>query len=186
MLEGIDPVVVIHLKKNVTPATTKLNAVPTPSESQSFLDLPLIPIYLSRRMTGIIIKGEEKNVDIETNTETTEEGGTPSQNQKGLNNSVRVSLQCDSESIGMTLLNALIDQVFEKLTSREYSITYIHGSVTMFNALLASYAVARSSDNTLLSITMELTRSTVKSEAPKSSQPTVSNSVSGSSLGPAR
>ena len=62
MLEGIDPVVVIHLKKNVTPATTKLNAVPTPSESQSFLDLPLIPIYLSRRMTGIIIKGEEKNV----------------------------------------------------------------------------------------------------------------------------
>lgn len=178
MLNGIDPVIVIQMKNKVA-ASAAASAIPTVSES-SYIDLPVIPIYLSEKLTGIITDTEEKQVDIETDTETTVSGATPIVNQKGLSNVVRVVLHANRDSVGAVLLSALIDQIFEKLTSKEYSITYVHGATTVFNALINSYSVNANADNTLLTITIELSRSTVK---PKAEASTGVPEVSGATIG---
>ena len=55
------------------------------------------------------------------------------------------------------------------MTSKEYSITYLHGAVTVFNGLLHSFAVTQQANNELYNVTLELIKPSA-AQAPHSSR----------------
>lgn len=167
MLNGIDPVFIFNFSKLVPDLKTALGDIPLVSKLSSNIPLPPIPIYLSEKITGIYIDSEDKNVDVETSTETLPSGGVPIINQKGINSTVKINMIANKNSIGMTLLSAMIDLIYEKVTSKEYSIYYFHGPITVFGGLLHSFSTNQNASNDLYNITLELTRSTVKVDPPK-------------------
>lgn len=163
MLNGIDPIILFNFSKLLSAsATESLTKIPVVSDIISKVGLPPIPIYLSESITGLYIESEDKNIDIQTDPQTTSDGGEPVVNQKGLNNTIKINLLANKDSIGLTLLSAMMDLIFEKVTSKEYSITYLHGPITVFNGLLHGFSIQQNSADTLMNISLELYRSTVK------------------------
>jgi hypothetical protein len=173
MLNGIDPVFIFNFSKLVPDVGAALGDIPIVSKLNLNVPLPPIPIYLSEKLTGIYIDSEDKNVDVETSTETLATGATPVINQKGINSTVRINMFANKNSIGMTLLSAMIDLIYDKVTSKEYSIYYFHGPITVFGGLLHSFSISQNSTNELYNITLELTRSTIKATTEKAKIPSV-------------
>jgi hypothetical protein len=157
MLNGIDPIILIKLYK-VVGTNNDLNKIPVVSDAFTKLGYAVIPIYLSEQLTGLFIDSEEKNVDITTETETKEDGTSPDVKQKGVGVVTRINLQASGDSIGLTLLSALIDQVFEKVSSKEYSITYLHKAVTIFDGLLHSFQISQNANDDRYNVTIEIAR----------------------------
>lgn len=169
MLNGVDPIILFNFRMKPPAALASiLSKIMTVDES-TMVPLPIIPLYLSERLTGIYIDSESKNIDIETNTETLNSGGSPEYTQKGIGSSIRVEMVASKNSIGILLLSAMADLIFPKVTSKEYSITYLHGAVTVFSGLLHSFSITQNSNNDLYNITLEL----IKPAPGKSAVPTV-------------
>lgn len=160
MLNGLDPIIIFQFKKLTAEAQESVMKIPVVSSIVNAIGLPPIPIYLSEELTGLYIDTEEKNIDIETTTETLPDGGQPKTKQKALNSVVRIQLKAVIGSIGLTLITAMADAVLPKVTSQEYSITYLHGSTTIFEGLLHSFSITQSGDNNLMLITIELAKTT--------------------------
>lgn len=161
MLNGVDPILIFNFAK-IAPSTAASTGIPIVSRIVEKIPLLPIPIYLSESLTGIYIDTEDKSVDIETSTETTSDGSTPIANQKGVSSIVRINMIANADSIGMILLSTLIDLIFEKVTSKEYSIYYFHKGVAVFDGLLHSFNITQGSSSTLYNITLELSKSTSK------------------------
>lgn len=158
MLNGIDPIIIFQFGKILPSVSEVLAQIPVVSSIPTIVDQPPIPIYLSQSLTGLHIMTEEKSVDIETSTETMTDGSTPSIEQKGISSLIKVSLVANKESLGVALLSAMIDQVYEKASSKEYSITYLHGAVTIFRGVLHSYSVNQNANEDKLDITFEISK----------------------------
>ncbi len=165
MLNGIDPIFIFTFYKLVTLSTEELAAMPLVAQARARLALPPIPVYLSESLTGVYIDSEEKNIDIATSTQTLTDGESPIVDQKGIASVVSINLKASRNSIGMTLLAALSDVIFKKVTSKEYSVTYLHGAVTIFNGLLHSFSISQGSDNNLYDIKIELSQGTTQAAA---------------------
>ncbi len=170
MLNGIDPIIIFNFSK-ATPKTksfiegnlsikdgVKKNNIL--AEIVSYTDLPSIPIYLSESLTGILIDSEEKSIEIETDTETLTSTTelNPQTNQRALNSTLKINMQASKNSLGLTLLTAMADVIFPKVTSKEYSITYLHGAATVFGGLLHSFNINQNSTNELYNISIEIVR----------------------------
>lgn len=166
MLGGIDPIIIFEFSRlaNVPTVTgfvqgdSQTSRIPVISQVPTLVPLPPIPLYLSEQFTGVYIDSEDKNVDISTDTETLSSGGAPDVNQKGIGNTVSINLLAKKDSLGIALLSSMIDLVFEKVTSKEYAITYLHGATTIFRGVLHSYSANQNSENDLLRINIQLTR----------------------------
>lgn len=159
MLNGIDPIIIFQFAALAPTFGAQLAKIPIVAKSAaSLIEMPPIPIYLSQSFSGIHIDSEDKNVDIKTDTETMSDGSTPSVDQKGIGSVISINMLAKKDSVGLALLSAMIDQVFDKVTSKEYSITYLHGPITIFRGVLHSYAVSQSADNELLTIKLELSK----------------------------
>ena len=159
MLNGIDPVIIFQLSKlSGTGVAEAIKKIPFLAKDKNFIEQPPIPIYLSENLTGLYVSSEDKNVDINTDIETSPEGTEASVNQTGIGSTVTVSLLAKKSSVGLTLLSAMIDLIFDKTTSKEYSITYMHGATTIFRGLITSYQVNQTNENDLLNITIAITK----------------------------
>lgn len=156
MLNGVDPIIIFNFKKLTPSLQSTISKIPIVSSIVSVIDLPVIPIYLSERLTGVYIDTEDKNIDIETTIDTLTDGGTPDTSQRGINSSVKINMKASANSIGVSLFSALTDLILPKVTSKEYSITYLHGAVTVFAGLLHGFSIQQNADNDLYSISMEL------------------------------
>jgi hypothetical protein len=168
MLNGIDPIIIFNFKKKISaesaagfvgPTQPK---IPIVASIENLIDLPVIPIYLSEKLTGIYIDSESKTLDIDTSTDTASDGSDPNVNQKGISNIVKIEMVASRDSIGVFLFSALSDLIFPLVTSKEYSITYLHGAVTVFGGLLHSFSINQQAENDLYNITLELIRSSKK------------------------
>lgn len=159
MLNGIEPILIFQFSKLSPSAAESVSKIPIVSSIVNTIGLPPIPLYLSEKLTGLYIDAEDKNIDIETTTETLSTGGTPIINQKAINSTVKIQMVASKDSIGLTLLSAIADLILPKVTSKEYSITYLHGAVTVFGGLLHSFAISQNSTNDLYNVTLELTKS---------------------------
>ncbi len=166
MLNGIDPILIFNFKKLAPDVQATIAAIPVVSQIVQRIDLPAIPLYLSEIATGIYIETEDKSVDIETTTETLTNGTEPDLNQRGIQSTVKINMIANQDSIGLALLSALSDLIFPKVTSKEYSITYLHGAVTVFAGLLHSFSISQNSGNTLYNVSMELIRPGIMSKLP--------------------
>lgn len=159
MLNGIDPILIFNFWKLTPEEEQSLAKIPIVSSIVSKIGLPPIPIYLSEKLTGLMIDSEDKSIEIQTDTETLPSGGDPVTNQKGISSTIKVTLVATKDSIGLTLLSALADFVLPKVTSKEYSITYLHGSIVVFGGLLNSFSIQQQSNDTRQTITFEITKS---------------------------
>lgn len=174
MLGGQEPVLIFQFAKLTSTALSDaLSKIPLVSDiaSAEAISQPPIPLYLSEQLTGLYIDSEEKNVDIETETESLSSGDAPIVNQKSINSSVTVNITGKKTSLGIALLSAMIDLIYEKVTSKEYAVTYLSGATTIFRAVLQSYSVSQNSDNELVTIRIQLSRG---QKQPKPESPVVS------------
>lgn len=161
MLNGIDPIIIFHFRKIIPSLGSLLGTGPTiplTAEEPSSFPLPFIPIYLSERLTGIYIDNEDKNIDIDTTQETLTNGAAPVINQRGISSTVKINMLANKDSIGVALFSAMADFIFPKVTSKEYSITYLHGAITVFEGLLHSFSITQESGTDLYRIALELVK----------------------------
>lgn len=160
MLGGLDPILIFQFRKllpgllDIGSSNPKIPIVST--ELSSSFPLPFIPLYLSEKLTGLYIDTETKSIEIDTQADTLSSGGTEQINQRGISSTVKIDMIANRDSIGISLLSALSDLIFPKVTSKEYSITYLHGAVTVFNGYLHSFSIDQNSSNELYKVSMEL------------------------------
>lgn len=173
MLNGKDPVIIFQFSKLAgTSFGNFLADFPLLSAIPQAIEMPPIPIYLSQRYTGLQIDSEDKNIDIVTDYETRSDGMEHLTSQKGLTSTVTVTLIANKRAAGVSLLSAMIDNIFDKVTSKEYSISYLHGATTIFRGLVESYSVNQNASNELLTIQLVLSKGK-KQPTKKESVPTV-------------
>jgi len=165
MLNGIDPVIIFSFYKKTPSVSEAFSKIPLVAQYVNSIELPPIPIYLSEKLTGIFISSETKNLDIETTATTLADGEAPEFNQKGIGSVLTIEMQASKNSIGLSLLSAFSDLILSKVTSKEYSITYLHGATTMFNGLLHSLSITQTADDDLFRITLEISKGNVKKVA---------------------
>lgn len=167
MLGGLDPVIIFQFSALAQKRPDgfigplpqpPVARIPVISKIPTVVDQPPIPIYLSETLFNIIIDGESKSVDIETDTETLTNGLAPDVNQKGIQSSVEINIEGKKDSVALTLLSALIDVAFDKASSKEYAISYLHGATTVFRAVLHSYSVETVPGTDKLSVKISLSR----------------------------
>lgn len=158
MLGGTYPVIIFQFAKLNQALGPTVAKIPVISEIPSVIEQPPIPIYLDENVTGIIVDTEDKNIDIDTTTDTMTDGSEPQVNQKGIGTTLSITLQAKKNATGISLLTAMLDQVFEKLSSKEYAITYMNGAMTIFRGLVANYSASQNANTDLLTIKIELTR----------------------------
>lgn len=169
MLNGIDPIIIFNFKKNLPAVQSLVAKIPVVASVVDAIDLPVIPIYLSERLTGIFIDAESKSMEVDTNVDTLSSGDQPEVTQRGLTNTVSIEMQASRDSIGVSLFAAMSDLIFPKLTSKEYSITYLHGAVTVFAGLLHSFSITQNANDDRYNIKLELIKPTaggIKSAIP--------------------
>lgn len=161
MLGGIAPIVIFNFSKLSTDPTKNAERVPVVAELKDLVTLPSIPVYLDLNLTGISIDSENKAIDIETNTDTAKDGSSePTANQKPISSVVSIQLEAQRDAIGIVLISALLDLIYTKLSSKEYSITYLNGATSVFNGLLHNYTVQQNANNDLCQISIQLIRNT--------------------------
>lgn len=158
MLGGLDPVIIFQFKKLAPLLSSSIARIPLVSQVPTLVAMPPIPVYLNEKLFNIVIGGTSKSIDIETDTETLTTGAPPDVNQKGIQSSIEVSITGKADSIALTLLSALIDQAYDKASSKEYAISFIYGATTIFGAVLHSYNVESVEGTDKLEIKIKLSK----------------------------
>lgn len=166
MLNGIDPIFLFNFFKLSPGIKSALSKIPLVDSIFDGVSLVPIPLYLSEKLTGLSVASESKHVDVQTDTETNKDGSKPKVTQKPIGSTVTIEMVASPSSIGLTILSAMMDVILPKLTSREYSITYLHGSVTVFNGQLQSFALNRNTDNNLSNVVVVLVKASSETIAP--------------------
>ncbi len=139
MLGGLDPVIIFQFSVLAPSVGSVISKIPVVSSVQNLIDQPPIPVYLNEKTFNIAIGGTSKQVDIETDTQGLTNGQAPDVAQNPIQSSVEIEITGKQDSVALTLLSALIDQVYEKATSKEYAISFMYGATTVFRAVLHSY-----------------------------------------------
>ncbi len=168
MLNGIAPIIIFTFKKTLTDISadlveSALDAIsPIPEledrSNKKTFPVAIIPIYLDEKITGICIDAESKNIDVDTEIISLPNGSEPIVVQKGLNSSITINMTASANSIGLSILLAFSDLILSKLLSEEYSITYIHKAVTVFDGRINSFAVTQNDNNDLYKLTLVLAK----------------------------
>lgn len=168
MLNGIDPIILFNFKKLPPSVESLLGGVPILASIVKAIDLPVVPLYLSENITGIMVDTESKSIEIDTTIDTLSTGGEPQTNQRGIQNTVKIEMLAKRNSLGVALFSALSDLIFPRVTSKEYSVTYLHGAVTVFSGLLHSFSISQQSGTELYQISLELLKpaASLKSTVP--------------------
>lgn len=177
MLGGLDPVIIFQFKTLAPGAAPSVSKIPLVSTIKSFIDMPPIPIYLSEKTFNIIVGGASKSVDIETETQgQTDSTKPPDVNQNPIQSSVELEIEGTTDNVALTLLSALIDQVYDKATAKEYSISFMYGATTIFNASLQNYAADQVSGTNKLMVKIRLSKGS-KNPAKAAGVPSVPGST---------
>lgn len=181
MLNGLYPIVIFNFSKLLPSVQDSIAKIPVVSSIVEKVGLPPIPIYLDEELTGLAIASEEKSIEIQSTTETKTSGETPDVNQKGLSSTVSVTLEANQDSLGLTLFSALADQLFEKVTSKEYSVTYLSGATTVFNGLLGRFSISKVDNTNKYLISFEIIRNGLETQ-PKPTNPVIERLQGGVNL----
>lgn len=177
MLGGLDPIIIFEFYKKIdlTPAGPDGKIPVAAQKTLQFVPLPPIPIYLNEQLTQLYVDKVDKSIDIGTDTETFINGKDPDILQKGIASGLSVTLLCKKDSITMMILSSVIDLIYEKVTSKEYAITFLYGATTIFRAVMHSFKISQSAENDKMEVTIELSRG-AKQPSPTNPVPSVPGS----------
>ncbi len=158
MLNGVAPILIFSFMPNLTQGLFKgLAGIPILGDIVPNIGIP-IPLYLDEKLTGIYIENESKAIDIDTNVQARYDGKAPSVDQRGINNLITVNMLANRNSIMLSVLLALNDMIFQRVVSKDYSVTYLNGASTIFNALLHGFSTQGSSEDELIHISLQLSK----------------------------
>lgn len=159
MLGALEPILAFQIFKNVTTTETDTEAkIPITTKTVQRSTVAVVPVYLAEKTTGIYIDAESKNIDIDTNIDSLTSGEAPEVSQKALGSVTSVSLLGKKDSLGLTILLSLAEQLLEKATSKEYEVTYLNGAITVFGGLIHSLSFDQNREDDLIRIKIEFTR----------------------------
>ncbi len=166
MLNGVDPIIIFNFKKlpDFLSALSPATKIPVVAGVDEAIDLPAIPIYLSEQLTGIYIDTEDKSIEIETTVDALTNGGAPQTTQRPIQSTVKISMTAHRDSIGLSLFAAMTDLIIPKVSSKEYSITYVHGAIVVFAGLLHSFNISQNANDELYQVTLELIKPADKTD----------------------
>ncbi len=185
MLNGLDPVIIFQFKKKVDPTfigpqqQTLIERIPLISEIPTFIEAPPIPVYLSEEITGLFIESETKSIDVTTDIEAKDAAKGTDVTQKPIGSNVKVELVAVQDSIGVTLLSALADLILDKLSSKEYAVTYLHGPITIFRGLINSFSIDQIAGTDKYRISIEFSRGPQSKPTPEEPGVSVQKSNTG-------
>lgn len=165
MLNGVDPIILFNFRKLLPSVQSVVSKIPIVADVVNVIDLPVIPLYLSESLTGLYIDSESKNIEIDTQIDGLTNGETVI-NQWPIQSTVKIDMVAKKDSLGVSLLAALTDLIVPKVTSKEYSITYLHGAVTVFAGFLHGFSVTQQENTDLYNITLELIKPAKKNAIP--------------------
>ena len=171
MLNGIDPLIIFKfaLIEN-NPLFNAISGIPVIGKSFASFGLP-IPIYLSETLFGIVLNSEEKSIDVDTTVQSKTDGKKSDVKQRGLNNVVSINMTATRDSIILSALLALSDICFQKLASKEYTISYLNGSTIIFDGLLEGFHVTSNSDTDKIEITMKISKASLNNTVEETTTP---------------
>jgi hypothetical protein len=161
MLNGLDPIIIFSFSKRLA----ELVEIQLPIATQKVVKIPLavIPVYLSEAITGVYIDTEAKNIDIET-AMTGLISAESLVSQKPLASITTINLIASANSIGLTILLALSEQLIDLAVAGGCEVTYMHKAITVFGGLIHSFSIDQGSSDDLYKIKIEVSRgSTSKS-----------------------
>lgn len=176
MLGGQDPIIIFEFYKS-TVAVGSDGKIPVAGQKNiTFTPLPPVPLYLNEQLTGLYIDKADKSIDIGTDTETFINGTTPDMLQKGIASTVKITMNCKKDSVTMMILSATIDLIFDKVTSKEYAITFLFGATTIFRGVMHSFSISQTAQTDLMEVNIELSRG-FKQPTPATTVPVVPASL---------
>ena len=121
-----------------------------------------VPVYLSEEIMGLCVDSETDSLNISTDfipvlNEQGTEAGTVKVQQRGETQSVSITLIGNKNSIGLNIILPMLKSIFSKVfAGMDYKIAYFHQNVLIFNARLASYQMTPGSNDTKVSLTLNL------------------------------
>lgn len=169
-LGGIAPLIIFHfpsLSSTVSDALQGLNGIPFIGNKLATSIGTPIPIYLDKNLSGIVILSESQGLDVQEDTQPRTDGKPPIVNQKGLNSLVTIEMRAQKDSIVLTAIQSFADIIFSKVVQRNYSISYLSGSNTVFNALLHQFQTQVNPDDDLVQVTIQLSKANQKTPTPE-------------------
>lgn len=172
MLNGIDPVIIFQFNKKIPNIADAIAKIPVVADIPTVVENSPIPIYLSEAITGILIDSEDLSVDIQTDTETKSDGKEPTVQQKGIASTVSINMEALKDNLNVVLLSTLAQLAFEKCSSQEYFVSYLHGSITIFRGQLTGFSINQNASSNKVMIKVELTKGS-KQPQPKAETLTV-------------
>jgi hypothetical protein len=155
MLGGIDPIIIFNVGALPQSVVDTFSKIPVVKQLGINITRIPIPVYLSERLTGILIDSEDKHIDIGTSLDADSDSEIEA-SQKTLNSSVTITAKCKRTSIGLILLSSMFDLIFKKVTSKDYSITYLNGVTTIFGGYLQSFNIIQDSETDMAILTIVL------------------------------
>lgn len=176
MLGGLEPVIIIQLSVLKPTLKDLVSKIPLVSSIPTVIDQPPIPIYLSDQLTGVFIDAESKSISINTDSEAKTDATPVDVSQQAIANTVSINLKAKKDSLSLLLLSSLLDLCYDKLASKEYAITYLHGPITVFRGVLHDFTIDQTSDTELATIKIELSKGT-KSPVKPNGVPTLTGTV---------
>lgn len=156
MLGGVAPLLVFTFPVNLeskSPLFNAISGIPLVGDVVKSIGVP-IPIYLDENLTGIVIDTEDKAIDIETDFQGRNDGRKPIVSQKPGNNLVTIRMKGKKDSLILSVLLALLDLVFEKVVSQEYTVSYLNGPTSVFGGLLHGFSSNVIADTDLMEMTL--------------------------------
>lgn len=159
MLNGLAPVLIFAFPvKPKGPTFNALAGIPLIGDSlANSVGVP-IPLYLDEKLTGILVESESKAVDIETNVQPRNDGGPPLVDQRTINSTVTINMVANKDSLILSALLAFNDLIIQKVVSKEYTVSYLNGSTLIFGGLLHGLTTSEGSDDTLIRISLTLSK----------------------------
>jgi hypothetical protein len=180
MLNGIAPIMIFAFSKAVGDNLGINGNIPLLSDFVTKIPLVPIPIYLDERITGVYITNEDKHIDIETQVQPKSDGTSGEVTQRGINSSVTIQMLGKVDSPIISILIAMADIIFDKVVKKEYSVTYINKSITIFSGLVQSFSVVQDKNTDIYQISMVLSKATGNSTIVKAAAPTIGNTTKAS------
>lgn len=166
MLNGTTPLIVFEFAY-VPPTFAGIGPAEAPNAAlmwlMNLIGVIPIPIVLNEKLTGIYVESESNNLDIETDIQprydkdpVTGLTQPPIISQKGISSVVNVNMLAKRDSILLSVLLALSEQILGKTVSQEYKLSYFNGPIAIFRGLLHGFSTQVSADDDLVRITMQI------------------------------
>lgn len=166
MLNGVAPLIIFHFG-GVSKSSSIFKAVagvPLIGSSLTGLLAIPIPIYLDEKLTGIMVKSQVTQVDFDEEIQTKINEKTANVDQRVLNSLITVNMIGKRDSTLVSMLIALNDIVFSKITSKNYTVSYLNRSTVLLNGLLHGFSATENEDTNLVDIVFQFSKANKKTD----------------------